>query len=506
MKASFWNLTFFIFFTFLSLITISTSYIVLPFQSFENSIGSEDFDYVDDIAVYWSNLPLYTEIYVGTPPQILESYLSSSEYLFGISKNIHDEDVSLKYIPGESETFIIPKENDTFIIQEEDDEYYNAKYYIAKDSFHLLTNEGELSLIYSYNNEIDANKYKKYDNINFLYQKDKKNNYIGVIGLLHNDDEKVSKYKLVNFFKELKKLSYIQSSVWSIKFDKNSLTDGNLVIGAYPHEYDKLNYFKEYYVECKNSGINYWILETNNFYLIKEDDDEYDNKRKTNSTIKTIKSINKINIEFTSYLMDGPMELFNELKDSYFYELFDDKKCDYKKVKYDELYDNKITVIFCNKEKFTLQDMKKFPSLNFYVPDLDQTFQISYKDVFQSTDEYIYFLILFATEIKDEITVGQKFLYNYMFTFNSDTNRIGFYRKDIKTSKKIEANMKKMVREISFGRVIIFGLIILGIVLIFRRFCLKKKKNVIDSITAREKIEKLNNYNVEQGYELRENN
>ena len=89
--------------------------------------------------------------------------------------------------------------------------------------------------------------------------------------------------------------------------------------------------------------------------------------------------------------MHAPKELFEQLKDLYFNNLFDSGICDYKKIKTD---DDKIIVVFCNKKLFNKNEQMNFPSLYFDVQELGGTFKLNYKDVFVTKNDKV-FLIQF---------------------------------------------------------------------------------------------------------------
>ena len=102
-----------------------------------------------------------------------------------------------------------------------------------------------------------------------------------------------------------------------------------------------------------------------------------------------------ISLEFGAYMMYAPNNLFEQLKDLYFDNLFDSGICDYKKIKSDE---DKIIVVFCNKKTFDKNEKLKFPSIFFDVQELVGTFELNYKDVFMTRKDKVF--LLSSDEIK----------------------------------------------------------------------------------------------------------
>ena len=78
-----------------------------------------------------------------------------------------------------------------------------------------------------------------------------------------------------------------------------------------------------------------------------------------------------------------------------------------------------------------MKEIYKFPDLYLYNKELQTYFILSYKDLFITLDNNIYFMIIFRNSLiqqKKEIwELGIPFLKKYQIIFNSDTKKIGYY-------------------------------------------------------------------------------
>jgi hypothetical protein len=195
-------------------------------------------------------LNLYSLAKIGSPPQILELTISEEDIIFSIRKN----KCLLKsyyFNKSLSKTF---KQNSTNIFYES---------YAAQDYFYIDNNYNNIEI----------------KNLGFILEKennDNNNKYNCAILALNLFRNNIANNDY-NFFYELKKLGYINNYVWSIKYieDKNEKKDnieGYLIIGEYPHEYEK----EKYSILNLRSSMNDmnekgWNLEFKNITIISND-------------------------------------------------------------------------------------------------------------------------------------------------------------------------------------------------------------------------------------------
>lgn len=478
---------------FILCIMFINSYIVLPFKEIKKD-EAYDFKDVDDLLNEVSYLNIYSDFYLGSSPHKLPVIFKPNIDYFMLTKNDEDQlQSSDNYNPSTSESLKILTSEDKVNLNKETFSFFS-------ETFHFLMTEGDLSSIYSDKSrgKINANNYYSFININYLKSDSKKiSNYCGILGLSYPN----SKNENINFIKELYRKSLIESTLWSVDFpdiDEDTFKNGNIIIGELPHIYNSKDYKENQYFKTKipqKEGSKSWEIDIDSGSIIKK---YYENthQKQIGTSMPYLK---KLSIDFGSYMMYAPKELFEQLKDLYFDNLFDSGICDYKKIKSDE---DKIIVVFCNKKTFDKNEKLKFPSIFFDVQELGGTFELNYKDVFMTRKDKVFLLIAFSSkEVENTIKLGQIFLYKYKFTFDSENNEIGVYRTNL-ASKKVVHRIKRAVRGKSL---LLFFLFLWAVCAIY--FCYKKgyilKKKLIDYNTANKNISHFTGENIEQGYELK---
>ena len=309
----------------------------------------------------------------------------------------------------------------------------------ATETFNFLMTEGDINTIYKdENGAVDANNYLSFENIKIFLPDYEIQNYAGIMGFA---------------YPKFKNEKYNNDTEYAWKLD-----------------IDSANILKKYY--------------------------ENTNKKEIGLSCDYIKSIS---IEFGLYMMYAPKKLFDQLKEVYFRDLFENNICDYKKIKTD--VDKKI-IVYCDKSKFEIKDQMNFPSIYFDIQKLGGNFELSYKEVFATHKEKVFLMIAFSSkETTDHIKLGQNFLYKYKFTFDYENREIGFYRTNL-DSQKVMHRIKRAFRG---KELIVYAFLILLVVGGF--YCYKKgyifKKKTIDYNTANKNISHFAGEDIEQGYELK---
>ena len=157
-------LIFLVSFSFISI----KSYIVIPFNEIK-SLDQEKFNDVEELLNKYSFLNLYSEFYLGNSPYKLPVLFKENIDYFALTKTTLKELVSKdNYIPSSSESLKFIDLNNKIKLNNFKEQFVEATEY-----FHFLTNEDDLSLIYAdiEKGKINADKYKSYLYINFLYPK-----------------------------------------------------------------------------------------------------------------------------------------------------------------------------------------------------------------------------------------------------------------------------------------------------------------------------------------------
>ena len=363
--------------------------------------------------------------------------------------------------------------------------------------------EGDIKTIYRDDKgQIEANNYLIFDNIKFFWQvhNEEINHFAGYMGFSYPNKN----YENMNFIKELKDKALISNTVWSVYFpdiDEDTCKKGNIVIGELPHVYQPLLFKEEQYIKMKipeiynNDTEIAWKLNVDSMSILKSYYENTD-KKEIGLSCGYIKSLS---IEFGSYMMYAPKKLFEQLKELYFDNLFDNGICDYKKIKLD---DDKKIIVYCKKELFEVKDQMEFPSIFIDIQSLGGTFELSYKDVFMTKNDKVYLMIAFSSkQIVDNFKLGQIFLYKYQFTFDYDNREIGVYRNNI-DSTKVMHRIKRAFRGKELIVYAILVIIVIGLCYSYRKGYICRKKT-IDYKTANKNISHFNADDIEQGYELK---
>ena len=172
---------------------------------------------------------------------------------------------------------------------------------------------------------------------------------------------------------------------------------------------------------------------------------------------------------FTKQIIVGSLN-YKKLIIVYFFQEYINKN-----ICIEENFSNNInySIIKCYKRPFE-KELIKFPELYLYKKEFQTNFCLSYKDLFITLEENIYFLIIFRTPIlqqKNEIwELGIPFLKKYQIIFNSDTKKIGYYisrnisndliRKDIKRNNNVVFSFRTFL-ELFVGFIFILLIIFL---------------------------------------------
>lgn len=269
--------------------------------------------------------------------------------------------------------------------------------------------------------------------INFIYAtKHKSDNELGNIGLLIPRNIKNDVWP---FFDSLNKAEYINSYIWTLKFEhKLSILDiilannedrkviGEFIIGDEPHNYEKNQtiYNKEKFIEIdalwSEHDLN-WDIEFYKIYLTFNENEKV--SKKFNDSKLNIHGDHRAEINPDIGFIVAPIPFFEKIG-QYFFEQYR-KVCNQIKIQR-----SLFRYIECqNNEKFNISN---FPNISFVYED-DIVFNLTYQDLFildKIKNKYI-FLILYEGYTSDWV-LGRLFLRKYQFVFNGKTKKIGYYK------------------------------------------------------------------------------
>ena len=351
---------------FLSYEKSNQNYLIFPFQK----TSKVNHLYPDNLLQNDIEITLQ----IGTPPQKVNLNLRSNLYTFFITSS----KINLPF-----PTF--NEKNSKSLIKETEkvDQYLSKEY-----------NEG-----FKIYETIILNE-KEIKNISLILATSISYNQSGALGLRLSDNHEFAND--LSFIYQIKHKYKLNNYTFFIKYDNDE--KGELIIGIYPHLYDK-KYNEKDFVYQRAGKINNnidWILE---FDMIK-----YDNK-----TIERINNKCLIKIEFG--LIQAPFNLKNYFVDNYF-----KNQCNQ-----EFIIIKNIVIISCNKNF----DISTFKNLSFVLKDIDYEFVFTYKDLFIDNGSKYIFSIIFDLKINDKDNtwiLGKTFMKKYQLIYDLDRKIIGLYK------------------------------------------------------------------------------
>lgn len=366
-----------------------------------------------------------TNIEVGTPPRNITFILDSDEDRYYIASNQHPK------ISNEPE-------KESIYINFDKDELLNESYSssfkkgpceaVDYQTYHyaeLCTAKDQI--MFNRNNEIIQKMFE------FRMVRNNEDNIPGLLGLLYNYKDTQTRHP--NFINELRGQNLIENNYWFFKFDKVSSFDkilqGQLIIGALPHDVFPDLYKKEEYIGFRRARKAHfhgaWKIEFEKIYV---DDKDY-----TYLLHNTICSIS-----YEIYHVIGSLEFHFRVKENFLEELLEEKKCFAGKFHQHIHYRKDLTFYYCKKDTKDIL-YKNLPNIKFYSEEFGQEFELTKEEIFYEKGDYIYFMIVFAGIEFNYFYLGQMFTTKYNFVFNTFYKEVGFYRK----SNNLLDNKKKIL-------------------------------------------------------------
>ena len=393
------------------------SLIKIPFKikKYQNILNQDIEEIAKDILF---NYKLLSFISIGDPPQTIEASFNlklSNYFITNYCKNS-----STFYSYKDSKTFKVIKtiENPLDII----DNFY------CNETFFFQTSDN--------NNQISVN-----DMLIYMPKSNEEytTNCIN-IGLKFPDDLN-NKYQ-ETFIQQLKHKNIINKYMWTMILYNNDDTsvnndyDGEFIFGDilkdyYPKIYSDYSSNKLVYSYGANINKNNddnkitveWGILLQIFYEYEENNEK--NNIALNSYI--------FEFDFSLNAIIGTYEYFQKIQNNFFKTYLNKNIC-----KAHFLGRMTYKFIYCNAESFTINDLKKFPSLNFKNKDLRFIFTLTYEDLFILTpdNKYYIFNIIITNIGNDDVeeeekwVLGLPFWKKYQFSFDIDNKLIYFYNKE----------------------------------------------------------------------------
>ena len=380
----------------------SFSMVIFPFKTAiydkgeinQNNIEYNTSNFVDD----YTFQPSYITLKIGNPPQEIKILLPFNDCGFKIGKSnkcIYDDEYLSHYNRNLSTDF----------------KYTNE---INKTNYEFIKGKSAEESIYAYT-DLALENLQKFDEIGFFLGTDTNDALCGIIGF--SPDTYKSQCTNVNYiFNSFNSKEIIKSDSWMLKY--NSQNEGLLIFDP---ELDKI--FEKYdsnklfiaNSEKALSTISTWTIIIDKIF--SEDYNETINK-------KDLKA--EINNDFG--FMEGSGDYYYYITKTFFKDYIKKRICYLNDVHVNVYY---YFTIECDKDKFGIEDLKKFPSLSLVSVTFQKEFIFDYKDLFTETKYKYFFNIIFNVYITERWILGKPFLRKYPFIINYYLKTIAYYNEDI---------------------------------------------------------------------------
>ena len=418
-----------LYFIFLLVMYINTSYITIPFKV-------QDFTWNDseELIMKYIYKDILVKFIVGDPPQNVDLSACLGEYsTFIVSKNAEGYEGST-FNSNISQTYKALSSSEMFYFQT------FSEAIKSKDDFTIESNNIKM-------NDLIFNLVTDVSRRNFYCTYCEELTQPGMVGFLlaqmKNFEENVQDS---NFITQLKNKNLISTYDFFFDFENNS--NGNIIIGKKPDEY---------YDEEKFLEKNFYIMKTSTIsgdldWSIKFDQIHYSQKK-----LNHIKPM-RLRIEFG--LITGYYEWEYMLENEFFSKFYEKKLCTKKNT--NEL-GNYLHYFYCEKSV----DLSEFQPFTFTINEVNYNFTLTKDDLFLDIGDKYLFLMTFGIS---ELILGFPFIKKYQMVFNPNTKTIGFYLDKINEEKF--SYLKKY-----FVVIIILSLILIGLLTVSITFFIKKKRN-----------------------------
>ena len=335
---------------------------------------------------------------IGTPPQMVPFRLNINSPTFFVTNKYFNSNASSTYE----------------VINKNESKYVFGDAETGFDSIDIVN--------------INGDKRK----INFIYAtKHKCDLDHGNIGLLIPTQLKSDVFP---FLDSLNKAGYINSYVWTLKFDrKASILDllfpingakkiGELIIGDEPHNYErnKTLYDKEQFIEIdalwSKDELN-WDIEFYKIYFTFNGN--LNESKKFNDSKINIHGDHRAEINPDIGFIVAPIPFF-EIINQYFFRKFKNA-CNQRRI-------SGSLIRFTECKSIGGFNISNFPNISF-IYENDIIFNLTYKDlfVFDKIRKTYIFLVLYEGYTSGWV-LGRLFLRKYQFVFNTKTKKIGYYK------------------------------------------------------------------------------
>ena len=372
---------------------------------------------------------------------LYKQYISNINSTYDLINNVYKGEVEIGKFPSNKILYIILAfEYFEFLLYKKINNYsfkinnqINEKINLNNIVFESYNSNENFTLKNDKEKKIYNINFKTYENItdDFIILND---GYLGLKYIQNRDSQRN------NIFFQLKNKNAISYYIFFFNFKKQNKS--KFIIGDYPH-----NIFKEY-------KKNYHFKEITSFISNFKWNINFFNLTILNNTFDNITADFSMNI----YGIIFPYKMKKIFHDNYFDNLFLKNICSFEEF---TIYKKIYYGISCNEEI----NFFNFVPIKFYHLELNYSFELDKNDLFTKSKNKIFFNIFFIKE-ENNLILGEIFIKKYLFSFNAETKKIGFYKKIHQKYDHIKFNEK----------IIISFLILFIFILIYIIYNMKQKK------------------------------
>ena len=459
--------------SFLSLLNIFFSYIVIPFQIYTEKyiLNNEEQSTYDITRLIneWHSINLVSQLKMGNPNQEVTLQINPRNNCFELNKLSIDID-KLSYFfsndekPIDFPLFIL---NNSKTFNNVSDKYPN----IFNNRDYFMGNDE----IYLYNN-LDSKKPDSLIKTNNLYFRVAKNNWEKVNCMtdkcgMHLGIQMFSKEEneCPNFNKVLKNSDLIKKYIFSIHY--YSQNSGSLIFGGYPHEYMPNKYKEEQLTSFYTTPDSIEITDFNIF-------PDYIYSINSNNEESVVSNNTKVIFELYYGFFIGAYSYQEYIEKNFFNELIEKNIC-YKNenVPYGEHFFIYYDMFSCNEEN--LKDIKKFPKLKFYIKNTNTSFIFDFDDLFLKIGNKYYFMVVFERYKNSYWILGYPFFKKYDIVFDEDSKTISYYANNYLVEEEKNSSMSQVVKIvliIILSLIVLCGLLVIGFYIGRKKYLQRKKR------------------------------
>jgi len=441
-------------------LTVIKSFIILHFDTlFIKDKTIEETDYFSNL----TQTELYANLTIGAKKELIKFILKMEKHGFIIYEKAYnnknspsyetvDKDINIRWIPS---SMLFPSR----------DKIYFPHYDSYKDFKNNNINYNKINM-----NKTEFLLVEEINKKNPNYLNEMFYNY-GIIGL-----QLISNpyYKGLEFIKSLKSSNEIYSETFHLYLENitkegftTNYNKGYFLIGEEltdnENSKNKIEYLKCLEVQTYSQLI--WGILFNHIYF----------KDNENNDIKEIYDItNEAEFIVNFPFIKGVNEYFRFINKNFFNELFEKNICKIINFIKHDIYTKENSYGYAcdsNSEYFLEKLNNNFPDLIFYNNDLNRNFTLTKKDLFafnikNEVDTNLYFLIVNGIDNQNRWILGIPFLKKYIFSFDYDKKRIGYYVDYNSEKENVNADNHKE-NNFVLNKVLKIVLIIISIIIIF---------------------------------------